>query len=72
MALRGLPRPHRRPLGAQLIRAFSGSDGLLRLGKGVGSDRRGWAVAIVLVNSLGIMPVAYFVVGSRSDSHERT
>jgi hypothetical protein len=32
-----------------------------------GSKAR-WAVAIVLINSLGVVPLAYFVVGRRSDS----
>lgn len=33
----------------------------------VRGPKRRWATAVVLINSLGIVPLAYFVVGRRRD-----
>lgn len=35
----------------------------------INGSKRKWATAITLVNSLGVLPVVYFLYGRRTDRH---
>lgn len=64
----------------RLIVTASAVDGILKVAavldllhrpaEQIRGSKRGWATAVVLVNSIGVVPIAYFLFGRRTPNSD--